>query len=175
MESFVCFIGKVLEPLGHVMVSFIAGLREHSQTARAHRACERQRDEWKSKYLAEKLKNQIHAQQIVKLWAVIAVLVVTVIPCMIFPQERFLFGCIGLSFVLGGLLLPVAHRLGQYACEVMRHTARGWQFLTQKMRVAALQIRDVLSQRTERIGRDIQSWSMKWKAVLASRIFRPTP
>jgi len=155
MESFVCFLGKVLGPLGHLAVSFIAALGENCKTAQALRATERERDEWKTKYLAEQKKSATQ-------WLAIVVLVATVFLCVVFPNLRLVVGVGGVCFALGGLLLPEAKHIGQYTSKALRLTASLWHSESQKMRV-------VVPRRIQQLRGRIRDW--KWKSIPVSRIF----
>jgi hypothetical protein len=166
MESFVCFLRKVLGPLGHLAVSFIAALGENSKTARALRASERERDEWKTKYLAAKARLQAEQEKSAALWAVIVVLFATVLSCAVFPNRTVLVGMIGLSFALGGLLLPEANRVVEYAKQGLRRTAGVWQAARQKAH-------EVVLRRTQQMRSRIRDW--KWKSIPVARISSTTP
>jgi len=146
--------------------SFFAALGENSKTARALRASERERDEWKTKYLAAKARLQAEQKKSASLCAVIVVLFATVLSCAVFPNRTVLVGAIGVSFALGGLLLPEANRVAEYAKQRLRRTASLWQSTSQKMRAEVLRC-------TQQMRSRIRDW--KWKSIPVARIFSTTP
>jgi hypothetical protein len=127
MESFICFMGKVLEPLGQVVVSLIAAFGENSETARTLRTSQRERDEWKTRCLAAESRLAAEQEKSARLRAVTVVLFATVLFCEVFPNRTVLVGAVGLSFALGGLLLPEAIRLGEFVSKGRRLGAQLWQ------------------------------------------------
>lgn len=125
--------------------------------------------EWKEKFRTAELKIQTLQEKLATANAAIAVLVVTVILCMIFPQMRLLIGLVGLGVVFGSQLLPMTSSLEQYVSQGLRLSTRLWQS-------ASRQIRPVLGhlvQFVERIRCRVRDW--KWKSVPVSRSFNTAP
>jgi hypothetical protein len=135
----------------------------------ANTASEKKCIEREEKYRAAEVKSQAQCEKLATAQAAIAVSVVTVILLMIFPQTRFLIGAVGLSFALGGLLLPEANRLGRYVGEGLRLSASLCQFTSREIS----SVLGHIVQFVERIYRRIRDW--RSKSVPVSRSFNTAP
>jgi hypothetical protein len=116
--------------------------------------------------LATEFRLQAEQKQSATRLAVIVFLLATVVSCAVFPTKTVLVGAIGVSFALGGLLLPEANRIAEYAKQGLRRTAGLWHSASQKMRVEVLRCAQQMRSR-------IRDW--KWESIPVSRIFRTTP
>lgn len=168
-----CFLKTALDLLAHIAAPCIKAFREGSEKVRGLEArakiAEKECLKWKKLCLAAEFKNQTQGEKLGTAYAAIAILVITVILCMIFPQMRLLIGLVGLGIVFGSQLLPMTSDLEQYVSQGLRLCARIRQS-------ASRQIRPVLGhlvQFVERIRRRVRDW--KWKSVLDSRNFNTAP
>jgi hypothetical protein len=164
-----CLIAKLVEVGSQIVVSCIAAFRDTSDKVHALSASQKECLEWREKYCAAEFRNQAQGKKLATAYAAIAVFVVTVILCMIFPQMRLLIGLVGLGVVFGSQLLPMTSNLEQYVSQGLRLSTRLWQS-------ASRQIRPVLghlAQFVERIRRRVRD--LKWKSVPVSRSFNTTP
>lgn len=153
--------------------SFVKALLENSAAARRLRAYaeswQKECSEWKEKFRIAELEIQTLQGKLTTANAAIAVLIVTVILCMIFPQTRFFIGPVGLAVVCGSQLLPRANRLVEYVSEGLR---LGTKLGQSAIRETSL-VLGHLVQFPERILRRIRDW--KWKSVPVSRSFNAAP
>lgn len=110
--------------------NFTKHLRERHEIAEveynvsAREAAEKECLEWKERCLAAEFRNQTQGEKLATAYAAIAILVVTVILCMTFPQLRLLIGLLGLGVVFGSQVLPMTSRLEQYVSQDLRLGAR---------------------------------------------------
>jgi hypothetical protein len=168
-----CFLKTVLDVLAHIAAPCIKAFREGGEKVRGLEArakiAEKECLEWKERCLAAESRNQTQGKKLATAYTVIAVLILTVMLCMIFPQMRLLIGLVGLGVVFGSQLLPMTSNLEQYFSQGLPLSTTLWQS-------ASLQIRPVLSHLVrfaERIRSRIRDW--KWESVPASRSFNTAP
>jgi hypothetical protein len=167
-----CFLKTILDVLAHIAAPCIKAFREGGEKIRGLEVratiAEKECQEWKERCLATESRLQAEQEKSARLWAVIVVLFATVFFFVVFPSKTVIVGAVGLSFALGGLLLPEANRVAQYASQGLRLSAALWQS-------ASRQIRPVLGhlvQFAEQIRRSVRDW--KWKAVPVSGSLSPT-
>jgi hypothetical protein len=164
-----CFLKTVLDVLAHIAAPCIKAFREGGEKVRGLEArakiAEKECLEWRERCLAAESRLQAEQDKSARLCAVIVILFSTVLFCVVFLNRTVLVGAVGLSFALGGLLLPEANRVAQYAKQRLRRTAGLWQSASQKMRVEVLRCAQQMRSR-------LRDW--KWKAAPVSGSFSTT-
>ena len=159
-------IATVIKVISEIVVPCAKQFAGNGKTERRLHAVQQELEELNAKHHATLLKLHLTERKVSTLSGVIVVLFPTAFFCVVFPDWARLVGAIGVSFVLGGLLLPEVHRLRQHASEGLRRTASLWRSENEKMRAAVLR-------HTGQLRGRIRDW--KWKSIPVARIFRTTP
>jgi hypothetical protein len=166
-------LAALVEVVPQFVSSCVKALFENSATARRLRACaeswQKQCSEWKEKFRIAELEIQTLRGKLATAYAGIAVLIITVILCMIFPQMRLLIGSVGLAVVFGSQVLPMTSSLKKYVSQGLHLSTRLWQSASREISL----VLGHLVQVVERIHRRIRDW--RWKSVPVSRNFNTAP